>query len=174
MMLYDGKLARTVLGVFGFSLFLLLTFVLEKYVRYKSCSSGFALYSKKIYWFRGQQCGLTDTNIFAKTCASHVMKCIHHEKHSIWIMIIFLMGFMLNTSCFSSFFQTKQIEIGRRWRNGKGTFFPSMSQNKCLPFSKSITAGTYALSKKRRTNSIQHAQHSIWFISIIRIDRDNI
>ena len=74
MMLYDGKLARTFLGVFGFSLFLLLTFVLEKYVRYKSCSSGFVLSSKtKFYWFRGQQCGLIDTNIFAKTCASHVM-----------------------------------------------------------------------------------------------------
>jgi hypothetical protein len=45
---------------------------MEKYVWYKSCSSGFAPSNKKFfYWFTGQQCGLTDAEIFAKTFASH-------------------------------------------------------------------------------------------------------
>jgi hypothetical protein len=35
------------LEVFRFWLFLLLTFILEKYVWYKSCSSDFALFNKK-------------------------------------------------------------------------------------------------------------------------------
>jgi hypothetical protein len=72
-MLRDGEVARTFLEVFGFWLFLLLRFVLGKYVWYKICSSDFALSNKKkFHWFRGRQCGLTESDIFAKTFASHV------------------------------------------------------------------------------------------------------
>ena len=47
MILRDTEVARTFLEVFGFCLFLLLRFILEKYVWYKICSSDFALYNKK-------------------------------------------------------------------------------------------------------------------------------
>jgi len=47
MMLVDGKVARTFLEVFGFWIFLLLRFVLEKYFWYKICSSDFVLSNKK-------------------------------------------------------------------------------------------------------------------------------
>jgi hypothetical protein len=71
MILYDGEVARTFLEVFDFWLFLLLSFVLEKYVWYKSCSSDFALSNKKKFdWFREWQYGLTESDICPKTFAS--------------------------------------------------------------------------------------------------------
>ena len=74
MMLVDGKVARNFLEVFGFWLFLLLRFVLEKCVWYKICSSDFALSNKKkLDWFRSRRDGLRQFDICAKTFAPQVI-----------------------------------------------------------------------------------------------------
>jgi len=71
-------LMRYILGafleVFRFWLFLLLNFILEKYIWYKSFSSDFALSNKKNFdWFRERQYGLIESGILPKTFASHIM-----------------------------------------------------------------------------------------------------
>jgi hypothetical protein len=74
MILRDGEVARTFLEVFGFWLFLLLRFVLDKYVWYKVCTSDIALSNKKKFnWFRSWQYGLIESDICAKTFAPHVI-----------------------------------------------------------------------------------------------------
>jgi hypothetical protein len=66
-MLQVDKIARTFLEAFGFSLFFLLSFVLEKYVWYKICSSDFALSNKKKFdLFIEWQYGLTESDIYSK------------------------------------------------------------------------------------------------------------
>jgi hypothetical protein len=52
MMVFEGEVARTFLEGFNMCLFFLLTFVQEKYVQYKLCSSDIPLSNKKkLDWF---------------------------------------------------------------------------------------------------------------------------
>jgi hypothetical protein len=85
-MLHDGKVASTFPEMFDFWFFLLHRFVLGKYVSYKISSSDFALSNKKkLDWFRSQQYGQIDFDIFVKTFASHFMfwKKLHGSIHEV-------------------------------------------------------------------------------------------
>jgi hypothetical protein len=78
MMVLKGEVARTFLEVFNICLFFILPFVLEKYVKYKLCSSDIPLSNKKKFdWFTSRQYGLIEFDIFPKTFASLVKSVIH-------------------------------------------------------------------------------------------------
>ncbi len=72
-MLHNDEVARIFQGVFGFWLFLLLRFVLEKYVWYKICSLDLALSNKKKFdGFRCRQYGIAKLDIIPKTFATYI------------------------------------------------------------------------------------------------------
>jgi hypothetical protein len=89
-MVLKGEVARTFLEVFNVCLFFLITFVLDKYVRYKLCSSDIPLSNKKKFdWFTSRQYGLIGFGIFPKTFASLVKSAIQHSLcYLLWLIII--------------------------------------------------------------------------------------
>jgi len=74
MILFDDEVARRFLVVFGFWLFLALTYVLEKYVCYKICSSEHALSNKKkLSQLSTCQYRLIESDILPKTFATFII-----------------------------------------------------------------------------------------------------
>ena len=115
MLLLDSEVVRIFLEMFGFWFFLLLRFILEKYVSYKTCSSDFALSNKKKFgWFQSRQNRLRELDIFPKTFASYIISCTDNIRTT-WYINLMPIYFTLQTSSLKFIFIIKITSFNSSW-----------------------------------------------------------